>query len=122
VFFLRGLEYGRGGQDEDEEPHGGYQAWYSLQSYTYRGNIIDLRSGTSSIVHEKTHKPLLSILGLIVETAVRLRDEGHRVVIVSSGAIGVALQTMNLEKRPKHLPAVQVCLMELQVWWTLVDL
>ena len=66
-------------------------------------------SGTSSIVDEKTHEPILSILTLIVETAVKLRKHGHRVVIVSSGAIGVGLRRMDIEKRPKHLPKVQVC-------------
>lgn len=44
---------------------------------------------------------------MIAETAVKLRRDGHRVIIVSSGAIGVALQLMNLERRPKHLPQVQ---------------
>jgi glutamate 5-kinase len=64
--------------------------------------------GSSSIVDEKTHQPILSILSLIVETAVRLRNDGHRVVIVSSGAIAVGLRRMNLPKRPKHLPQIQV--------------
>ena len=64
--------------------------------------------GTSSIVDEKTHEPILSILSLIVETAIKLRRDGHRVVIVSSGAIGVGLQRMNMAKRPKHLSQVQV--------------
>ena len=64
--------------------------------------------GSSSIVDEKTHQPILSILSLIVETAIRLRNDGHRVVIVSSGAIAVGLRRMNLPKRPKHLPQVQV--------------
>lgn len=64
--------------------------------------------GTSSIVDEKTHEPILSILSLIVETAIKLRRDGHRVVIVSSGAIGVGLQRMNIAKRPKHLSQVQV--------------
>lgn len=64
--------------------------------------------GTSSIVDEKTHQPLLSILSVIVETAVKLRNEGHKVIIVSSGAIGVGLRRMEVEKRPKHLPRVQV--------------
>ncbi|KAF1913304.1 Aspartate/glutamate/uridylate kinase, partial [Ampelomyces quisqualis] len=64
-------------------------------------------AGTSSIVDEKTHQPLLSILSLIVETACRLHADGHRVVIVSSGAIGVGLRRMNLPRRPKHLPQVQ---------------
>lgn len=44
---------------------------------------------------------------MIVETAVALRQDGHKVVIVSSGAIGVALQHMHLPRRPKHLPKVQ---------------
>lgn len=65
-------------------------------------------TGTSSIVDEKTHEPLLSILSLIVETAVKLRKDGHKVVIVSSGAIGVGLRSMDIEKRPKHLPRLQV--------------
>lgn len=56
---------------------------------------------------EKTHQPLLSNLSLIVETAYKLRQDGHRVVIVSSGAIGVALLRMNKDKRPKHLAQLQ---------------
>lgn len=69
--------------------------------------LIYLNIGTSSIVHEKTHEPLLSILTLIVETAVKLRKDGHKVIIVSSGAIGVGLRRMDVEKRPKHLSKLQ---------------
>lgn len=68
---------------------------------------VVIKLGTSSIVDEKTHLPLLSILALIVETAVALRRNGSHVIIVSSGAIGVALQKMGLPRRPKHLPQVQ---------------
>ena len=64
--------------------------------------------GTSSIVDEKYHQPLTSTLALIVETAVKLRRDGHRVVIVSSGAIGMAMGIMDVEKRPKDLPSIQV--------------
>jgi glutamate 5-kinase len=64
-------------------------------------------TGTSSIVDEVNHEPLLSNLSVIVETAVRLQRDGHKVVIVSSGAIGMALRQMNLDKRPKHLGQVQ---------------
>lgn len=64
--------------------------------------------GTSSIVDEKTHEPLLSILTSIVETAVKLRKDGHRVVIVSSGAIGVGLRRMDVDKRPKQVSKLQV--------------
>ncbi|KAF2762999.1 glutamate 5-kinase [Pseudovirgaria hyperparasitica] len=68
---------------------------------------IVIKLGTSSIVDEKTHEPLLSTLSVIAETAAKLQRDGHKVIIVSSGAIGVALRLMNLERRPKHLPQVQ---------------
>ncbi|RMD42014.1 hypothetical protein DV735_g3101, partial [Chaetothyriales sp. CBS 134920] len=68
---------------------------------------IVIKIGTSSIVDEVSHEPILSVLSLIVETAIRLRRDGHRVVLVSSGAIGVGLQRMKMAKRPKHLAQVQ---------------
>ncbi|KAH8122814.1 hypothetical protein ACSS6W_001612 [Trichoderma asperelloides] len=68
---------------------------------------VVIKLGTSSIVDETTHEPLLPILTLIVDTAVKLRKDGHRVVIVSSGAIGVGLRRMDVAKRPKHLAQLQ---------------
>jgi hypothetical protein len=65
--------------------------------------------GTSSIVDEETHQPILSILSMIVETAIKLLKDGHKVIIVSSGAIGVGLRRMDIDKKPQHLPKVQVC-------------
>lgn len=64
--------------------------------------------GSSSIIDEKSHEPILSILSIIVETAIRLKRDGHRVVLVSSGAIAVGLQRMKMPKKPKHLSKVQV--------------
>lgn len=63
--------------------------------------------GTSSIVHEKTHQPLLSTLAAVVETVIHLRSQGHKVILVSSGAIGVGLKRMNLESKPKSLSGKQ---------------
>ncbi|KAL2752814.1 hypothetical protein ACRALDRAFT_2029954 [Sodiomyces alcalophilus JCM 7366] len=68
---------------------------------------VVIKLGTSSIVDEETHQPLLSVLTLIVETAVKLKNDGHRVIIVSSGAIGVGLLRMEMEKRPKYLAGLQ---------------
>ncbi|KAH9977046.1 glutamate 5-kinase [Lactifluus volemus] len=68
---------------------------------------IVVKLGTSSIVHETTHQPLLSTLSAIVETVVRLRSAGHKVVLVSSGAIGVGLQRMAMPARPKSLSGKQ---------------
>ncbi|KAF8758723.1 Glutamate 5-kinase [Rhizoctonia solani] len=68
---------------------------------------IVIKLGTSSIVHEKTHQPLLSLLSSIVETVVNLKNEGHRVVLVSSGAIGVGLKRMDMASRPKSVSGKQ---------------
>ena len=64
-------------------------------------------AGTSSIVHETTHQPLLSTLSGLVETVVQLRERGHKVVLVSSGAIGVGLKRMEMASRPKSLSGKQ---------------
>ncbi|KAJ3497640.1 hypothetical protein NLG97_g1736 [Lecanicillium saksenae] len=68
---------------------------------------VVIKLGTSSIVDEKTHEPLLPILALTVDTAVRLRKNGHRVVIVSSGAVALGLTRMDGDRRPKHLAQLQ---------------
>ena len=67
--------------------------------------------GTSSIVHETTHQPLLSTLSAVVETVVDLKRHGHKVVLVSSGAIGVGLKRMNMKSRPGNLSGKQVCVL-----------
>jgi glutamate 5-kinase len=60
--------------------------------------------GTSSIVTPTYPFPLhLQLLSSIVETTVKLRELGHRVVICSSGAIGVGMKHMRLKERGKGL-------------------
>jgi glutamate 5-kinase len=44
----------------------------------------------------------------VVETVVRLKNNGHRVVLVSSGAIGVGLKRMEIAVKPKNLAKKQV--------------
>ncbi|KAG0130749.1 Aspartate/glutamate/uridylate kinase [Tuber indicum] len=80
---------------------------YSTSMKGKRALTIVIKLGTSSICDERTHDPLLSNLSLLVETAVRLRRDGHRVILVSSGAIGIGLRRLDIEKRPKHLSAAQ---------------
>ena len=57
---------------------------------------------------EESRQPHLPILSVVVETAVKLREDGHKVVIVSSGAIGVGMRQMDIDKRPKRLASLQV--------------
>ena len=69
---------------------------------------IVIKLGTSSIVSESTLQPQLSVLSSIAETICSLRALGHRVVLVSSGAIGMGLKRMGLKKKPKALADKQV--------------
>lgn len=78
-----------------------------MQSDIRKGHKPTYLSGSSSIVDEKTHEPILPILSLIVDTAIKLRRDGHRVLIVSSGAIAVGLQRMNMARKPKILAQKQ---------------
>ncbi|KAL0242101.1 glutamate 5-kinase [Cryptococcus tetragattii IND107] len=65
---------------------------------------IVIKLGTSSIVSPTyPFVPHLRLLSSIVETVVKLRAQGHRVVLVSSGAIGVGLRRMDLKERGKGL-------------------
>ncbi|WWC86035.1 glutamate 5-kinase [Kwoniella dendrophila CBS 6074] len=69
---------------------------------------IVIKLGTSSIVStEYPFLPHLQLLSSIVETVVQLRSLGHRVVLCSSGAIGVGLRRMNLRGRGKGLSQKQ---------------
>ncbi|KAL4806974.1 Aspartate/glutamate/uridylate kinase [Aspergillus unguis] len=68
---------------------------------------VVIKLGTSSIVDENTHEPILSILTLIVETAAKLHRDGHNVVLVSSGAVGVGLRRMDVNEKPTYLPRIQ---------------
>ncbi|KAI9632881.1 putative glutamate 5-kinase [Dioszegia hungarica] len=64
--------------------------------------------GTSSIVSTSyPFLPHLHLLSSIVETVVQLRELGHRVVLCSSGAIGVGLRRMGLKERGKGLSQKQ---------------
>lgn len=72
------------------------------KSYT-----IVIKLGTSSLVDEVTLEPRLANISLIVETIVSLRRQGHKIVLVSSGAIAFGLKRMNMKEKPLKLATVQ---------------
>jgi glutamate 5-kinase len=61
-----------------------------------------IKVGTSSICDEKTHYPLLGNLSRIVETILELKGLGHRVVLVTSAAVGTGLRRLNMAEKPKQ--------------------
>ncbi|KAJ2666806.1 Glutamate 5-kinase [Coemansia sp. RSA 1199] len=68
---------------------------------------IVLKLGTSSICDPITHMPMLANLSLMVETICKLKAMGHRVVLVSSGAVGIGLRRLDMAVKPKELAVIQ---------------
>ncbi|GAA5812856.1 hypothetical protein MFLAVUS_006315 [Mucor flavus] len=66
-----------------------------------------IKVGTSSICDEVTHYPLLGNLSRIVETIIQLKRMGHRVVLVTSAAVGTGLRRLNMSEKPKKLASIQ---------------
>ena len=73
-------------------------------NHTY---TIVIKLGSSSLIDSETKEPKLATQSLVVETVMKLRHAGHRVIIVSSGSIALAMGKYNLKKRPKSLAKVQ---------------
>jgi glutamate 5-kinase len=66
-----------------------------------------VKIGTSSLTRADTGHLALSAIANLVETLSRLRQQGHQVVLVSSGAVGVGCQRLNLSERPKTMAMKQ---------------
>lgn len=66
-----------------------------------------IKIGTSSLTQPETGSLALSTIASIVETLTRLRQQGHRVVLVSSGAVGVGCARLGLTERPKSIALKQ---------------
>lgn len=79
----------------------------SRSSFFMKSYTIVIKLGTSSLVDEVTLEPRIANMSNIVETVVKLRRAGHRIVIVSSGAIAFGLKRTGMTEKPKVLAAVQ---------------
>ncbi|WP_071455763.1 glutamate 5-kinase [Gloeomargarita lithophora] len=68
---------------------------------------IVVKIGTSSLTQGSTGTLALATLGNLVETLSSLRQQGQRLVLVSSGAVGVGCQRLGLTERPQNLATRQ---------------
>lgn len=66
-----------------------------------------VKIGTSSLTQPETGHLALSTLASLVEVLSGLRRQGHRVVLVSSGAVGVGCARLGLAERPKTIALKQ---------------
>ncbi|MGK7905660.1 MAG: glutamate 5-kinase [Synechococcus sp.] len=68
---------------------------------------VVVKIGTSSLTNNQTGDLRLSAIGPLVETLTHLRREGWRVVLVSSGAVGVGSARLGLTQRPTTIAEKQ---------------
>ncbi|GAB4243591.1 MAG: glutamate 5-kinase [Stanieria sp.] len=67
---------------------------------------IVIKIGTSSLT-QPTGQIAIATIASLVETLTSLRSAGHRVVLVSSGAVGVGCARLNLKERPRKIAVKQ---------------
>lgn len=67
---------------------------------------IVVKVGTSTIVN-RDGQINYPVVNRLAQTLSSLQKSGHEILLVTSGAIGVALDQMNLEKRPQEIPQQQ---------------
>ncbi|MCK8627063.1 gamma-glutamyl kinase [Fructobacillus cardui] len=67
---------------------------------------IVVKVGTSTIV-DLDGQIKYPVVNRLAQTLSTLQKEGHQVLLVTSGAMGVALNQMNLHQRPKEIPKQQ---------------
>ncbi len=68
---------------------------------------IVVKIGTSSLTQPETGQLALSTIATLTETLCSLRRQGHQVILVSSGAVGVGCARLGLNIRPKTIALKQ---------------
>jgi glutamate 5-kinase len=68
---------------------------------------IVIKIGTSSLTKPETGDLQLAAITKLVETIVHLQRLGHRVILVSSGAVGVGCTRLGMAHRPQSLALKQ---------------
>ena len=72
----------------------------------HRPTVV-VKVGTSSILRPDTGYLALSTISTLVEILCKMRKDGHRVVLVSSGAVGVGCQRLGIQQRPSGIAELQ---------------
>ncbi len=78
-----------------------------LMFFVGMADTVVVKIGTSSLTHPETGQLALSTIATLVEVLSTLRQQGHRIVLVSSGAVGVGCARLGLLERPKSMALKQ---------------
>lgn len=80
---------------------------FDLLNSTMQSQTIVIKIGTSSLTRPDSGDLHLSAIAKLVEAVVHLRRLEHRVVLVSSGAVGVGCARLGMTERPRHISMKQ---------------
>lgn len=72
-------------------------------------NRIVIKVGSSSLTHQATGKLDFDKLEVLVRELSNLHNAGKDVILVSSGAIMVGMQALDLRRKPHTVPVKQAC-------------
>ncbi len=73
----------------------------------FAAKTLVVKIGTSSLTRPDTGYLALATIGRLVETLCQLQRLGHRVILVSSGAVGVGCARLGITERPKAIALKQ---------------
>lgn len=68
---------------------------------------VVVKIGTSSLTQPQTGQIALSTIASLVEVLCQLQQLGHRVILVTSGAVGVGCRRLGLTERPQQIALKQ---------------
>lgn len=68
---------------------------------------IVIKVGSSSVVDDETHHAKIAMMSQLVDTIFKLKQRGHKVILVSSGAIAMGMIVTKTDQKPKKLSAKQ---------------
>ena len=85
----------------------GFPLSYPLFPNPMSAETIVIKIGTSSLTQPETGYLALATIANLVEALSQLRSQGYRVILVSSGAIGVGCARLGLKERPTGIAKKQ---------------
>lgn len=67
---------------------------------------IVVKVGTSTLTH-KTGKTNIAVIAKLASVLSDLKNEGHQIILVSSGAIGIGMSRLRINEKPKETKCLQ---------------
>jgi len=98
------------------------EARFTEQSRNFNIKRVIVKIGSSLLTNNGRGLDRTAIYNWAKQIA-KLHNQGMEVLLVSSGAVAEGVVRMNLEERPKHLPALQACasigqMGLIETWWS----